>query len=98
MNAVTRKKKPSSGWMVYALVPVNVRVVAKSKRGAERLALRALNRTSPLELSSDDNATYQGMYIDDGVPAVLDTTSKCPTAVRVTKGNPAVAFVNEESR
>lgn len=63
-------------------------------RSAERLALRALNRTSPLELSSDDDATYKGMYIDGGVPAVLDKEAKTVTASKSS----AVRFVNEEAR
>ncbi len=94
------KKKPRRvrAFTVYTLVPVNVRVLALSKRGAERMALRALNRTCPLELSSDDNATYQAMYIDDGAPAMLDVTMKAAARSTTCGKSDAVTFINEEAR
>lgn len=96
--ATTKKKKRAYAYMVYAVVPVNVRVLARSKKGAARLALRALNRTSPLDLSSDDNATYQGMYIDGGAPATLDASLKPAFRVVDCNKSKAVTFVNEEAR
>lgn len=93
-----RKPRRVYAYMVYALVPVNVRVLARSKRGAERMGLRALNRTRPLELSSDDNATYQAMYIDDGAPAGIDESMKPSARVVTCSKSEAVTFINEEAR
>lgn len=63
-------KKQTRGYMVYAWIPVNVKVKASSVEKAEELALAALNRTSPLELATDDDS--QAMYIDGGVPCKID--------------------------
>lgn len=91
----TPKKRP---YMVYALVPVNVRVLAHSKKAAQALALEALNTTRPLEVSSDDNATYQAMYIDDGAPARMDESQPKNSRVVTCSKSSAVTFVNEEDR
>lgn len=93
-----RKKRPARAYVVHAFVPVDVRVLALSKKGAARMALRALNRTSPLELSSDDNATYGEMWIDDGCPAVLDPSLKPAARVIEAGRSPAVTFVNDHMR
>lgn len=87
------KKRP---YMVYALVPVNVRVLARSKKAAQALALESLNRSRPLDLSSDDNATYQAMYIDGDAPATID--AQFDGGVTTCSKSKAVTFVNEEDR
>ena len=88
----TRRRRTRRWFMVYAFVPVNVRVVALTQKGAARLALRVLNRTTPLALSSDDTAPYQGAYIDSGSPAVLDHEAHTQT---VSLDDESVTFANE---
>lgn len=57
-------------FMVYAYVPVNVKVRASSAERAGKLALKALNDTRPLDLQSEDDGVP--IYIDEGISAKLD--------------------------
>jgi len=61
-------------WMVYAYVPVNVRVKAPTAKKAEKLALSALNYTRPLDLSTDDDGV--AMHIDDSTASKLESEVK----------------------
>lgn len=90
----TKKKERVYPYMVYALVPVNVRVLAPSKAAARARALEALDTTRPLDLSTEDDS--KAMYIDEGSPATLDKAF-CGAVVSCSKSR-AVQFVNEEAR
>ncbi len=79
----TKTKKTLAGYVVYAWVPVNVKVKASSVDKAQELALTALNRTRPLTLETDDDSLP--IYIDGGVPCKLDDKSG-PQELEIDEG------------
>ena len=63
------KEKKLTGYLVYAWVPVNVKVKASSVEAAQELALNALTAHRLRELDTDDS---RPIYLDDGIPCKLD--------------------------
>lgn len=56
-------------YLVYAWVPVNVKVKASSIESAQKLALNALTSHGLDGLTPDDSLP---IYLDDGIPCKLD--------------------------